>query len=812
VHLIRDLRYALHALRVSPGYTLMCIGVLALGIGANAAIFSVINGVILSALPYPDPARLVFLWERFPNLPPPVGDRMKVARKNYLAWKSQARSFEAMDAIGSQTLPVEGGMPREVVAAFASPGLFRMLGAQPGIGRLFTAAEDQPGAGLVAVLSDSFFEERFDRDASALGKSLTLDGTPYTVIGVLPPRFHLPSTYEGENQLTPGVWLPFSRWSKGAENDYKRELLVAARLKSGVSLAQARSEMEAIALSLQKTDEEHDKGWHTAVFPFSIEDTSPSLRSALYVLMAAVGFLLLIACANLANLTMARGALRAREVAVRLALGATRGRIVAQLVTESLVVSLAGAALGLVLANWCVRGMLALKPDDIQRPELIGIDLGVFAFAACASVFTAVLFGLLPSWAASRADLSIALKSGGSWGATAARVRSRQFLIALEVALALILLTGAGLMMRSFRELVVTGVGFDADRLTIMDFDLPAKRYPNGPSQSRFAQAALEKARALPGVQFAAAIDLMPLHALGFSNFFIEGRPEPPLDALPIADMVHASPSFFQTVGLRLLAGRPLDRRDLESTESDRRRVAAVNPAFVRKFFPGENPLGKILTDGGHAHPTEIVAVVSDYRSMGAEHGDRPTIFWPAVNVPHFTLVVRSSAPQRSLAPALRSAIGSLDRDLAGGEVRSMQHYLDESLSQPKFNTLLLGIFAALALVLGMMGIYGVLSNLVASRVREIGIRMAIGASPGAIGRLMLRQSLAPVGIGLAAGLAGSVVLGRFIESLLFQVRPRDPLTLGLAVAAILAISPAAIYLPMRRATRVDCTVALREE
>ena len=790
----------------------MCVGVLALGIGANAAIFSVIDGVILSALPYPQASRLVFVWERFPNLPPPVGDRMKVARDSYLAWKSRSHSFDDMEAIGSQTLELETGTPRSAVTAFVTPGLFPMLGAQARIGRVFLGAEDQPGARPVAVLSDSFFDEHFDRDPKALGKTLALGGKSYTVIGVLPPGFHLPSTYEGSDQLTPDVWVPLSHMFRKAADDYERHLLVPARLKPGATLAQSRREMEGIALALQQSDPEHHTGWHTAVFPFSVEDSSPSLRRALYVLMGAVVFLLLIACANLANLTLARGALRSREVAVRLALGATRGRIVTQLVTESLVLSTAGAAVGLLLAHWCVRGMLAMKPEDVQRPELIGMDLRVFLFAAAAGVFTAVLFGLLPSWSASHADLSTALKSGGTWGATAVRVRGRQFLIAVEVALALILLTGAGLMIRSFRELLSTGVGFDTAPLSVMDLDLPAKRYPDGPSQSRFFRAAIERVRSIPGVTAVAAVDSMPLHALSFANFYIEGQPEPPIDALPIADQVHASPGFFRTIGLRLEAGRWFDDRDLELTESNRHRVAAVNTAFVRKFFPGESPLRKMLTLGDRKNPSEIVAVVSDYRALGAENGTRPTIFWPTLNVPKTSLVARSHAAPGALAAAMRSAIGSLDRDLAGAEIQPMQHYLDETLSQPKFNTLLLGIFAALALLLGMMGIYGVLSNLVASRIREIGIRMAIGASPGAIGRMVLRQSLTPVAAGVAAGVAGSLALGRFLESLLFQVKARDPLTLLLAASAVLLISPVAIYWPLRRATRVDCTVALREE
>jgi putative ABC transport system permease protein len=571
--------------------------------------------------------------------------------------------------------------------------------------------------------------------------------------------------------------------------------------------------MDGIAREMQKSDPKNHEGWFTAVYPFSVEDTSPTVHRAIYVLMGAVAFLLLIACANLANLTLARAAMRSREMAVRLALGATRGRIVAQLITESLVVSLAGAALGLLLAQWSVHLMLKLKPEDIQRPEAISVNLVVFVFAAGAAVFTALLFGLLPALATSRADLGTALKSGGAWGATAARVRSRQFLIAIEVALALILVTGAGLMIRSFRQIVTTGNGFDPTGLTVVDVDLPAKQYPDGPSRSRVVRSLIEHARAIPGVTAAAALDTMPLHSVSFANFNIQGRPDPPIDALPIADMSHVSPGCFQTIGLRLEAGRWFTERDLELTESGGHRVAAVNQAFAHKFFPGTNPAGQVLLDGDKKKPSEIVAVVSDYSAMGAENGNRPTIFWPTLlDANRATLLVRGGGAAQSLANSLRAAILSVDKEQTNIQVLPLQHYVDEWLSQRKFNTLLMGSFAVLALVLGMMGIYGVLSNLVASRVREIGIRMAIGATPGLIGKMVLRQSLTPVAAGLAVGLAGSLILSRFLEALLFHVGPRDPFTLAFAAVSILAICPLALFRPLRRATQVDCTVALREE
>jgi putative ABC transport system permease protein len=653
--IFRDIRYALHTLRRSPGYALLCIGVLALGIGANAAIFSVLDSVIFQALPYPEPGRLVFVWERFPNIPR-FGERMQAAHKNFLEWRRQNTVFSEMAAFRELNLDETGAdHASHVATGFASAELFHLLGAQPGIGRLFTSAEERDGSDRIAVLSDAYFDRRFHRDRSALGKTITLGDTAYTVIGVLPPRFHLPSTSEGSDQVKADVWVPLSRTINRETPATGMLLDVAARLKPGISLDRARAEMAGIAGRLAKDDPKLNEGMGASVFPFSVEETGPQLHRALYVLMAAVGFLLLIACANLANLTLARATLRSREIAVRLALGATRARIVSQLVTESLLVSFAGAGAGLLLAHWSLRLMLALKPEDIQRPELIALDLRVFAFAALASIFTAVLFGLAPSIAASRADLNNTLKSGGAWGATSARRRSRQVLIALEVALAVVLVVGAGLMIRSFRELLAVGIGFDTTRLTYADIDLPARRYPGGEAQTQFFRDLLDRARVIPGVAAAAVVDAAPLHQVVMANFFIVGRPEPPISALPMADMAHCSPGYLRAIGLRLEAGRWFTDRDLQAGANVQNGVVIVDRAFARQFFPDQNPLGQHITRDKN-HSFEIVGVISGYRPMGAENGTRSTIFWPDLQMSHATLVLCSTrkrhSPMRPVMPS----------------------------------------------------------------------------------------------------------------------------------------------------------------
>jgi putative ABC transport system permease protein len=504
--------------------------------------------------------------------------------------------------------------------------------------------------------------------------------------------------------------------------------------------------------------------------------------------------------------------LRAREISIRLALGATRGRVLRQLITESLMVSIAGALAGLLLARWCIQGMLALNPPDIQRPESIAINWAVFAFSAGLSILTTLLFGFAPSITGASADLNATLKSAGGWGGSAARLRSRQFLITIEVALALVLVAGAGLMVRSFYELVSSGVGFDTTRLLSLEITLPAQRYATVDAKSRFIRELLDRVRALPGVTRATAVDNLPLHHIKLTAFRVAGHAESPGGSLPLADVAHVDSQFFGVLGLRRIAGRFFTDADVAQGEKDQDTVIVVNEAFVHKFLSGETPVGTRLLDQTKKHASEIVGVASDFTPFGVEGGRRPQIFVPSIQLDDVTVIAATQGAPESYGKALQGAVWALDRDLPADQLHSMDFYVNDSLSQVKFNTLLIGIFAALALLLAMMGIYGVLSNLVASRVREIGIRMAIGATPREIAGLVLRQSMIPVAAGLAIGVAGTFALSGYLEALLYQVRPRDPLTLALAVIMILVVSPIALYIPLRRATIVDCTVALREE
>ena len=802
-----DLRYAIRTLWQSRGFALTSIAVLALGIGANAAIFSVVWAVILKPLPYPDPSRLVFVWQRFPNMPAPFGERMFVGRRNYVEWRRQNAVFQEMAAFRMDSLDLTAGESGgKVSTAFVTAGFFHLLGAEARLGRLFRAEEEQPGHNLVALLSDAYFERRFHGDAKALGSALTLDGTTYTVIGVLQPGFYMPHTFFDDAQ--PEVLAPLPDFAAKSAADLP--FTVMARLRPGVPLARARADMTAIAERLNKVDREYYESGSVSVFPFATEETDADLKRALYMLLAAAAFLLLIACANLANLTLARAAQRSRDIVVRAALGAPRVRILSQLLAESLLVSLAGTACGLLVAQWSIRLIAAVKPPDIHRPEAIAVNWPVVAFAACAAVLTTVLFGLGPALSSARLDAASGLRAGGR-GASAAGLRSRQFLIASEVALALMLLTGAGLMIRSLERIAAVGIGFDTTHLTALDINLPQKRYPDAAARARLVRQLIARTQVLPGAAGAAVTSALPLHTVGVQNFHIPGRVEVTRQDSPISDVAQVSPGFLPLIGVRLETGRWLGETDINS-DGSRKAVALVNRAFAQKFFPGENALGRRLLTGDEKENFQIVGVVSDYHPMGAENGPRPEIFRPSLEFTGATLLVRSRGAPETLARMLIETARSVAPDLPAAEVKTLDEAAAYWTSQRKFNTLVMGIFAGLALLLAVVGIYGVLSHLVASRTREIGIRMALGATPGAIGRLVLRQTMAPVAAGAAAGLGGCLLLGRLVASLLYQVEARDPLTLSVAAGAILLVAPVAAYLPLRRATGVACTEALRQE
>lgn len=686
-----------------------------------------------------------------------------------------------------------------------------MLGARAAQGRLFRADEEQKGPDHVVILSDRYFEQRFHSDSAAIGKSVTLGREDYTVIGVLPARFRLPTVWEGVDQKKPDVWIPLSRtWNKPADELALNLSVIARRIKE-VPLEQVRASLTALQQRLNQSDKERFFTTQINVFPVSVEDQSPYVNLALYVLLGAVGVLLLIGCANLANLTMARAAKRSREISIRRALGATRARVIGQLLTESFLLSLAGASTGLLLAQAIIQGLLRSNAP-ISRPEEIELNWYVFAFAATVCVLTTFLVGLAPAVSVSKVGVNEALKSRGGGGASASIARGRVLLTTTEVCLAVLLLCGSGILIRTFVKLLNTGLGFPTEKLVVADIGLPELRYPDPASRSRFYSALLTRARAIPGVTTATVSTTLPLRGFNVSSFAIAGAPKPKnVNELPIADVAEVGSNYMRVMKLAILQGRDFTSADYARNRGKGDGTLLVNRAFADKFFKGRTVLGqRLLLDNDR--PFEIVGVAEDFRVWGALEEPRPQFFRARTEASGGLLLMRTAVPAESILDEARSAILSIDPELPVTSVASMDGVIREATEDPRFVIYLMTAFAALALLLAMIGVYSVLSNLVAAQTRELGIRIALGATTGTVAWMVARQSLKPVATGLILGLAGGFALSRVLQSLTEGVVPPDPLTFALVSIVVLFVAPAAVWGPVRRATSVECTVALREE
>jgi putative ABC transport system permease protein len=807
---MKMLRHALRSLRHSPGYTAACVVILALGIGANTAIFSLIDTTLLKPLPYPDVDRLVYVWGKTSVLPEPINTHLPATRQLFNAWRNAA-SFDAMGAFreGNRMTERVGDRPRQWTVSFVSHDALSLLGARAVLGHVFNAQEDTKGADDVVLLSDAYFENRFHRDPATLGKNVTLDGHSYRVTGVLPRGFELAAAFEGHNRNHTDLFLPLSRLQVSKDSEYATELSVLARLKPGVSVERARGEADAIAKQLHKNDPERAFSEGANVFTLRSEDQIPGLDHTLYTLFGAVGFLLLIACANLASLTLARAKGRAREIAVRLALGATRTRIAGQLLLESLIVSLVGAAAGLFLAMWIVSGLIALEPDGLDRADLADFRWPVFAFTAVAGIVAAMLFGWVPAWAAARTSVNESLKGAGR-SATERSQWLRQTLTGVEVGIALMLLVGAGLLVHSVWNLFQVGVGFEINHLIFTDIELPRTDYADTTKRVQFLDRLLEQTRTIPGVTYAGLTSALAMHRWEMGDFSIAGRPAPKDAQKPTSEFASVTPGFLETMGVPLKAGRQFTRADVARNAGKGDGVAIINQTFAEKYLHDENPLGQRVVRGDR--PYQIVGVTTDFRAMGPESQANPQMFTAGGHEENVILAMRTAVPPESLAESIRKIIAGLDSQLPPPAMNRMDYYFLHMISDYGIQMLLLGAFAALGLLLAMIGVFSVLAHSVASRTREFGVRLALGASPAGIGRLVAMQSAWPLGLGVLAGLAGSFALSRFLESQLFNVNARDPLVFTLAIVTVLVAAPFAIWLPVRRATRVECTEALREE
>jgi len=797
---IQDLRYAIRTLLKSPGFTLVAVLTLALGIGANTAIFSVVDAVLLRPLPYPASDRLVAIWGSF------GADRERVtAYTDVMDFRAQNTSFEAIGVERGESVNLTGReTPERLNGEFVTADVFGVLGAKAAQGRTFTAEETTPGSGReVAVLSYDAWKTRFGADPGILGRPLLLNARPHVVIGVMPPGFTSPF---GPTD----VWLPITSipspetFDRGVQNVW-----AIGRLRAGTTLARARNDLGTIARRLAAQYPTSNAGWGVTLIPLR-EQVAGDVGPALLILLAAVGLVLLIACANVANLQLARGAARRHEITVRASLGAGRARLVRQLLTESLLVSAAGGAAGLLLAAWATGALVRAVPGGVPSFEPVRMDGAVLLFTAGAAVFAALLFGLAPALAVSRADLGDALRVRAPEGRRGG-AGLRSGLVVAELALCMVLMASAGLLLRSVGRMRRVDPGFDPGNLLTFEFRLPRAKYRDAAAMAAFFERVVPQLRAVPGVAGAALVGATPFTGNWDDvAYTVADRPEPEAGRAPKALRDAVSDGYFGTMRIPLVAGRDFDARDRAGALP----VVIVSRELARREWPGASALGKRIRPVGDSAWSTVVGVVGDSRQRTLGEDLRPRLYVPVLQSPmaFSNVVARTTGDPLALAPSVRAALWSVDPDQPVWEVTSMDRLLARSMRQERFTTLLTGLFAALALLLAAVGVYGVMAYTVSQRTREVGIRLAVGATPGQVVGLVLGQGVRVTAAATVLGLAGGLAAARLIQGQLFGVGPDDPLTFVIVPAVLAGVALLACWLPARRAARVDPVVALRSE
>ncbi len=812
--LFSSLLYAARALAREPVFSLIVVLVLALGIGANTTIFTVIDQILLSSLPYRDPASLVMLWESNPNQPQPAGSHIPTARDNFDSWSKENHSFEAMEAYQQVSYNLTGlRNPEQLDIARSTAGFFPLLGVQPSLGRTFLPEDAMPGRGHVALLSHAFFTNHF-QDADPLGRTLLLNGVPYVIIGVLPRQFHLPNIFQGLLEYKPDVWVPLSPISVNDPplTSKRRNLLVYARLRSNTSLSQASAEMRSLAERRAKDDPTLDSGYSVNVFPLDFENTDPGLRRALYLLWIAVGLVLVLVCINLAGLMLLRGATQQRAIAIMTALGARRGDIIRTVAAPGLILVLLGAMLGILAAYEGIRLIVALKPGDMHAVERIVLDTHGLVFATLTFAGVVSLVAILPAWLTSRGDLNIALKRGpGLRITTKPRSLNRSILVSAEVAIALVLAIGSTLLVRSFQRLLRVNPGFGSQRTLTAHLSLPFPRYESREDQARFCDRLVQGLRSLPQVEAASLIDNMPLYAIRYAPFEVEGRPVPQPGDAPTADYANLTPNFFQTMGIPLRSGRLFTDSDVQDNAG---KVVIVNETLARKLWPHEDPVGSHIRsfDSPPGPWATVVGVVGDFVQFNVDTPPRPELFWPAKRMRNMSVVVKTTGDPWIVSAAVKKTVWEVDKDQPISDVQTLEQILRHSTSQARFNMWFLTIFAGLGILLALVGVYGLISYLVSSRIRDIGIRLALGAQKKHVFLSLLRQTLPFVAIGIALGLGLSALFAKLMSGLLFHIAALDPVTYVIAPVAIFALMLLAVLFPARKATEVHPASVLRQE
>ena len=803
----QDLRYAVRMLAKSPGFTAIAVLTLALGIGANAAIFSLVNGVLLRPLPYANPAQLVDVSEAKAGV---VG--AGVSYPAFVELRDHSRAFTSVAGLAGHALTLTGhGEPADVSTLAVTPEFFSLFGTKPLLGRALSPQDGERGAAPVVVLSEQLWRSRFGADPGIAGTSITLDQRAFTVVGIMPGAFRTPFFNQTEQ-----VWIPllqdplFSGWLTRPPQEHW--LPVIARLRAGVSPDQARAELQTISAGL--VDQfPAEKGWGIAIEPLQ-QVIVGDVKEPLLLLLSAAGLVLLIACANIANLLLARATSRSREIAVRIALGASQRRIARQLLTESAILGVLGGVTGVFLAWWSVSALTSLLPTGLTQLRSIRVDGSVFGFAFVLSLAASVFFGLAPVLHTTRSDPQANLREGSRAGDARGSQRARSFLAAAEVAVAMVLLVGAGLLMRSFARLLSVSPGFETENMVKAEISLPRFQYSRPEQWTAFSSQLMMRLQAKPGLQDSAIA--VPLPILNNSinlPFAIAGNPPLEQGATDTANYVAASPRYFHVMGISLMRGRLFSEDDSASTPP----VALISEALARRYFPGENPLGRQLIFGFPPHgdvAREIVGVVADIHDVSIASNPGPMMYVPFAQVPFWgsEVVVRSSLGAAEIAAAIRTETHSIDKDLPVTDIESFPEAMHASVAEPRFRTMLLGLFSAIALLLAAIGIFGVISFSVSRRTREIGVRMALGATPASIRHLVLGESAKLVLFGLATGIPAALILTHFLSALLFGITPTDPLTFIAVALLLMLVALAAAYLPARRAIRIDPMAALRCE
>jgi putative ABC transport system permease protein len=810
--LLQDLRYALRQLRKTPQFTALALLIVALGIGANTAIFSVVNAVLLRPLPFPQSERLVQVW----HVPPAASfhgmSTFSVSPANYLDWLDQSRVFEQMAIYGRNSFNLTNqSQPEAVMAARVSSAFFSVLRVHPLLGRAFIPEEDRSGRDHVALISQAFWQSHCGSNPNIVGQKIILDQQGYTVVGVMPAKFFFPAP---DTEWQPQVWTPLGWTDKDRAVRGNHNYLVMGRLKPGVSLRQAQAEMNTISRRLEQQYPADDKGWGAVVVPLR-DQLVGEVRPALLVLLGAVAFVLLIACANLANLLLAKTLAKSKEIAIRTALGASRIRVLRQVLSETIVLALLGGTFGLLLAHIGIVSIVSFLSAKLPRAGEIGLDGRVLGFTFAMSIVTGVLAGLAPAWRLTKSNVNEQLKQGsGRTGSDQSGNRTRSALIVAEIALSLTLLMSAGLMVRSLWRLRNVDPGFDPHNLLTLTLDLPPVKYAEPTQQLGFFDEVLRRVRVLPGVDSAGAIDALPLSGNGSTQpIAVEGHPSVEMSEQPEVAVRTITPGYIHATRVAMLKGRDFTEADA----ADKPAAILISESLAERFWPNEDPIGKHLTLTFFPGTSrEVVGVVGDVKQDRLDVAERiATLYVPLAQTPNhrgLSLVVRTRSNRVNLVSAVTDAVHQVDGEEPVVDVMTMDEILSGSVAQQRFNMLLLAAFAGLALFLAAVGIYGVLSYAVKRRLQEIGIRMALGAGRGHVLRMILGQGLRLAFMGVCIGLVASLGLTRFLTSQLFEVKASDPLTLTGVSLLLVAVALAACYLPARRATKVEPSVALRYE